>query len=859
MADQGEQRGVVARIDAMARAVDDYIGGVESIALFQRRSLLAFLLPFPVYFFAVYGPAALSAGGGPLWRGWPPVFLLVAALILQFVYFVFVKKQWMRRLHLLLVAGCSSAAWWLASDTARENSGNLYHHGYGVAATLSLVSVAVLVPGLAALPVFTMPTSVQAAFKSAFDAKLVLAEPAFVPATARDFVRAAITEVTSRPLHILVPTAVLTLFAPARLLLGYTVGALLTVFVISAMANLHPARDAIVRFIGRTLLSGSASIVSLVVLGLVVCRLLSIDYVTTVLDASSVWTVLSYLAAAYSLIWLHDFWVHQSAIDSLSSRDQRQAMKESKPGAAGALDALAPAGIVIVRHGEGRVRVSASTPGLKPRVFEPGALLRRVSRTSSKHQRDSLELLAEQSQARLTGFAACSNVLFALSLWVGWQAAQQSTVEKHQLDAGHGQFDLGAHLVAHGESSPAILVAASGGGTRAALYAAAVLHGIQRAGHASGITLISSVSGGGAASAYFASDLSALSRGDSEAWTQMRTALAKPFIQDVLAGIAEWRILGPSYMGQLLAESFDKHFWGRAGAPRMRTKMSEVRELGLIYNAALCAIEEGGASSPRESGGFALLTNMTSTFELARTNWGWPETLPLRRVVQPELRLTRAAAISANFPPVFSNIPLDVGNERFWLTDGGAAENRALIPLLVALSEALAAIPQDVPIRPIRIVVAEASAFDITYHTDRGLGAKFGAAAQIANGFIAALNERIANQLAERTPASTDFHIVNLPMPAALRAAGTFGTHWMMPPRVPLGAPAESKLEEHLELDSADVVGLVDALLSKDPVAYVQSSAQLSPYSEQLIDRLALRVTPSLWQTLTEGLASPPP
>lgn len=843
--------GAFSRLDGWARRVDKWIGGVETLPAFHRRSLLAFLLPLPVYLFAIYGPAVLSAGGGPLWRGAWPFVLLLASIAGQLVYFLSHAKRWLRRLHVALVSACAVGSWLLADPTSRENTDLLYRHGYGLAACLALLSAGVIAPLLAARPVFTMPDDAQAAFRAAFDGPRVLAAPAPLPVTRADLTRAAITAVTTRPLHILVPVAGVALVAPTSLLWEFTLGALVFVFACAVMANYDPARDAIVRFIARTLLSGSAALVSLIVVALAVCRLAALSYVSTILDASSAWTVLSYLFAAYSLIWLHDFWIHQSAIDALGDSAQQAAMKSSRPGAMGALSAIAPEEVEVVRHGEGRVLVRLRDRPETFRVFEPAALLRRIAHTSP-NDRERLELFAARSQARMTAFAACNNALFALLIAAWWLAAQHTTKELPALADGAGTFDLGARLVATRASpEPVILVAASGGGTRAALYTSAVLHGIQRAGHLPQIAAASSVSGGSAAIAYFASYHAALSTGDERAWKQMRDALAKPFIEDVLAGAFEWRILGRGYLGELLTESFEKHFWG--GVPRAdyRTTLGQVSELGLIFNTGVCgAAELGKSPSSSDGGGFAILTNVSSTFVHAMArDLGWPERLPLKRVAQPALTLTRAAAISANFPPVFSNVPLDVQEgERLWLTDGGAVENRGIIPLLAALSESIAKLDAATPLRPVRIVVAEASALDGDYRTDRGIGAKFGAATQLANGYV---TEQLMHLDAQLAAHQSSLRVVYLPMPDALRAAGTFGTHWMMPPRVPLGAPSGSPVDELLEVESERVIELVDSLFREDAVAQIHRTFPADDV--QVIRRLELAQR-SLWTRLVDGL-----
>ena len=76
---------------------------------------------------------------------------------------------------------------------------------------------------------------------------------------------------------------------------------------------------------------------------------------------------------------------------------------------------------------------------------------------------------------------------------------------------------LGSLLRAIGPNAPAFIVAASGGGTRAAVYTAAVLEGLRNLHLGHRIVLVSGVSGGGVAAAYFYAHRAALLAQDSAA------------------------------------------------------------------------------------------------------------------------------------------------------------------------------------------------------------------------------------------------------------------------------------------------------------------------------------------------------
>ena len=107
-----------------------------------------------------------------------------------------------------------------------------------------------------------------------------------------------------------------------------------------------------------------------------------------------------------------------------------------------------------------------------------------------------------------------------------------------------------------GNERPALLIAASGGGTRAALYTAAVLEGLAERGQIQDVIMGSGVSGGGAALAYFAGNRPALVDAKDNAWGKYFDVFQQPFIQDVIDGALEWRIVSRYRLGRLLSESF---------------------------------------------------------------------------------------------------------------------------------------------------------------------------------------------------------------------------------------------------------------------------------------------------------------
>ena len=146
-------------------------------------------------------------------------------------------------------------------------------------------------------------------------------------------------------------------------------------------------------------------------------------------------------------------------------------------------------------------------------------------------------------------------------------------------------------------------------------------------------------------------------------------------------------------------------------------------------------------------------------------------------------------------------------------------ENRGVIELLLLVNEALEKLvdrrAEARSISEIRIVVAEASALDRESGQDRGVGAALHASTQLANRLVQDLLLSANDRYKRISNGTEGVRMVYLPMPDVIRSAGAFGTHWMMPPEVPLGVHRQGDKN----VSSIDVPGdkmrwLIDSLLA---------------------------------------------
>ena len=837
--------------------LDTFLGGTGTVSFFNGRSIFAFFLPIPVYIFIVLGPSLAS---NVLRGGNKAMLFLVAVIVVQTVYFLQPRKGGMAWLHFGSVVALALLTWFNACKESIQASEDLYRHYY---CPLAIIAVFVAVP-LAGFfrkcRPFILPADTIGKFQNAFDAKRVVGLSNNEEYDFWDFLRALGIAILRTPLHVITPVAIVVLASsPERLWLWTPIAAFFSLMLFS-ISVLNPNRVAFVRFVRRAFLSGGALIVTLCIIIIAILRLWGVDYFTTVLDAGSKPIIFSYLFSTYFLFWFYDFWVDQAVLDLLG--DMKAFNNESGS---------------LYRQGGGRIAVKVAGNGSKQAMFEPAAFLMRVARTAAVKPENQSDLVkkALRAEQRFSFFRYIFLfVLILIYFVIGTylHGLDQSPAGlKAKKNTGGVKFDLSGQLLSSGKK-PVIMLAASGGGTRAALYTTSVLQGLSRLDKLENLILASGVSGGSAALAYFAihrPDRPVSPQKEDIGWHRMRETLSAPFIQDVLAGAAEWRIASEYRMGQLLTESFKRRFLHKETLEESlkRITLGDINDYGLILNTSIC-----GASSDNEgvddvetkkAGGRLVITNLLSDFDMnpKSSEYGWELDLPFEIINDPTVTLFDAASLSANFPPVFSNAAVKLDDKLFLVTDGGAVENRGLVSLLLAVADALESIEKNITdsekrkhLTDIRIIVADASAFHQEYKDDRGLGAKSSASRQLSNRLIKELLNKIGKLHESISGNKNGIKILYLPMPKAMRASGTFGTHWMMPEKVTFKGRVPGS-DEKLEviLDKEDIVGIMDTLFSEDYYEYIRSKWPKSE-AENIIKLTKIEMSKTPWTTLETGV-----
>jgi len=385
------------------------------------------------------------------------------------------------------------------------------------------------------------------------------------------------------------------------------------------------------------------------------------------------------------------------------------------------------------------------------------------------------------------------------------------------------------------------VLSSAGGGTRAAVYTAAVLRALHRDAQLQNIILASGVSGGGVGLAYFAAYRELLldrtgssPDGGLAAWDHFFLAMQAEYIQNVLADVQQLRISVGDSWSHLLAEGIHRCFYAseialgvRCPNPgRMGRSVGDISSVGLILNAAVagylrCANDSNFACNPEvyqsgndsetlwldwvksrrgaagawRAGNYYVFSNLDkSLFASQATNSHQYSITAFPDAHQ--VLLHRAAAIQANFPPIFPNAAVDefYNSElpqasRTWLTDGGASENTGAVSLLTAVRNSIATGGGLHESPGVLLLVVDGGSPAMDYTGDRGLEVLGAAKEKYGEALRRELIADI-NRLARARGFTGDFIVEQyLPIPVVLRSRGGLGTNWILPETVHLRDP----------------------------------------------------------------------
>ncbi len=681
-------------------------------------------------------------------------------------------------------------------------------------------------------------------------------------------VAAALTAPLRGPLQLLWLPAVVALVSWPAWLWRCTIVAAVISFGALVIAGIDDRFDAMWRLLQGGLFRGAALAVSLLVIVLAAARLLGISYVTTILDSAAATIILFLLASLYILSWWAGYWIarllSQCILAVVAGGPIRQGIipyqvcrsRTSVPADRRVLQIHGASRFLALRENNGgcpwfQAHSADSLIGLLADSGAPGG---------------KAEPLPSQIRARAQTYVALVTTFLVLlggagiyALHKGEQSSELKINAARSSDV-HLQtllFD-GAR---QSDGRPVIVMAASGGGTRAALFVASVLRALWKQHAAADVALGSGISGGGAALAYFASNRQELvNAANDKPWDRYIAAMSEPFIQDVLTKATEWRMAGPGRLGMLLDESF-RNRWH---LPQNRRTLGSIDDFGLILNTSIaghldCA-DTGHCGEPlieldrrypkatrsELAGGRLILTNLKFDQPLALPSPEGKSSHDLPVVTNdPDTRVETAAALNANFPPVFSDAAIDVDEvTRYWVTDGGAIDNRGMETLLYALRQVLARNAKQHLPRMI-VLIADASGFSPLFTQDRGSAAALSAGSKMTSQLSSELIASI-QRLYCSAKQPGDFGFAYLLMPDELRTSDSFGTHWMLQPLIKVKHQQPPGETSEVTLKGPEMVQVLRYLYTDE------SPAALSADARTVLGWA--RKAKSPWKDLTTGL-----
>ncbi len=806
----------------------------------------------PVAALALFGWYLLQSGGTDVCHRVPspvPARLQLLTLAAAGAVFWLLGRRSLKRGRIAasasLLFGMALLLWGvIAPDWASEANQSPYLHTYGIFACL-LALLAVAAPKIAHWQLGSPSKDQRELYQAALRGTELFAASRDDPGISTRRISAALaTGVCYHGLHFLLLPSFFALMVPNRYVLGTFVSGCIASAWLLMIGNFTPRWQVMVDQVRRWFLDGTPLGVSLGVVLLAILRLAKVQYVATVLDAAPFGVIFTWIVMAFVLLWWFEFAVNGFVANQLLSVFGATSDGESAhvvypaSGIPEKLQTVKPDFRFIVAHGAGRFAalgwfMEKDDVGERPTMaFQTFDVMELFARLTPPGLGDFWQDLKRRIQLYFLTVNALVVIVLGVGLWFAGYDDRQNTVDrivsaKTPAD-GAPLIDLAAVLKARGASTPAFIVAASGGGTRAAVYTATVLEGLRNLKAAPHIVLLSGVSGGGVAVAYFYAHRDALlapGAASDAAWNLFKRRMAEPFIGDVLEGAGEWRVVSREPLGLLLAESFERRLFG-VGDRQATLGGSDA--LALILNTTVTAHPQEdsdllrGAFADTEgaktscdsrhipyslmSGGRLIFTNLSDRTAFPASGAPSPQDstpripdvrLPYVVLQDPAVPLASAAALNANFPPVFTSAGVNVEGETddpvcphrtYYVTDGGANENLGLVSALYALRGALAKLSAD-EIPPIHIVTIEASETAYDYTPDRGINAVISSAKERLTGGLTQELLIDVEQLAGAAGGGRRVQIHDLALPLAFRSRGAFGTHWMFPGSVVIANP----------------------------------------------------------------------
>ena len=816
---------------------------------------LGYILPIALFGLSLFDPTAFdscrpSSSSAAVWQ----LLLFLLAVLGVAAGTRRTRTTLARIAWQVVVLGAMVAILWMLPDsaTATEASQMPYRHVYAVIA-VAMAATALLGNVLIRVPFASMTTAERNAFRTGLKERELFGESRRdPPLSPRRIFGGAVTGVLQKPLQFLLLPAFAIILVPTGFIWHACIAGVFASVMLLIASNLTSRWDKLSAYLRRYFLLGTPLVASGAVIVIAALRLADVQYVATILNVAPFGALFVWMIMTYVLSW----WF-ESQVNSVLATELLQVLADGDRSDTKVVKYVPGSHFeathtrvdlhdrYVLSHPIGQFIVVGwfrdRDTGEPTRAFNTYGFVDLLSKLVENRDPEA----ADEINRRVQLYFALVNVVLMLGAaglwWHFGHGDRENTVAPvvaARQGAGDHNVDLASLLRARpGDTEPAVVVAASGGGTRAAIYTAVALQGLHNLNADKNIILLSGVSGGAVAAAYFFSHRDTLVNTvarpcgpgnpiSQDPWECFLDRMEQPFIRDVLQGAGEWRIQSEAPLGVLLSESFSRRLFADGSR-----NVGDDRRLGLILNTTVTGhpindspMLVGSLVAPRRpddvtchdferpvaalAGGRLVFSNLQivekgSSFQLA-SETARNLQLPFVVVLDDSVELARAAALSANFPPVFPNARVNLAGyppdaigctvRSYYVTDGGATENLGLVSALLALENALTHVNAKSRLRNIQIVMVEGSAFNYDYHQDRGVGAATDQSKERLTGRLTLELLRRVEQAAHAVDPDATITVYDFSLPRVFRSRGGFGTHWMFPENVRVTNPLTATL-----------------------------------------------------------------
>ncbi|HVG62731.1 MAG TPA: hypothetical protein VNA24_29465, partial [Hyalangium sp.] len=294
-------------------------GGLRGRWKIERHSQAVLVLPTLLTFLLVWGPVP----GAGLRLVVAIVSALAVLALCGYAHWWVAQKKWplvweagYQFLLFGLIVAAFLVGWRISGSGGKAADNQLYVHAFFplMLVPLTVVLMAIWLAG----KLMRGRGQEWELFRTMRLQAKLFRRPDHVAIRRRTMVQAGVMMLVGRPMHILVIPALFALLLPREWLEGWLILLITLVWMSLLIAGeTSPRLSGTLRVVTYLFLRGGGRVVSWLMIALAAGRLLDVQYVSTVLDNASKWTILQLLLTVYVIFWWVDYWLNRLLLDQL--------------------------------------------------------------------------------------------------------------------------------------------------------------------------------------------------------------------------------------------------------------------------------------------------------------------------------------------------------------------------------------------------------------------------------------------------------------------------------------------------------------------------------------------------------------